>query len=194
MTRSYTSLGGGEYYRYDVEADRIDADHPKPITGNWQGVWAEGVDAIIISPWDNRKAYLFKGKEYIQYDTAVDRRPGVGSPKPIPDDWPGIWPDGIDAAVVWNDGKIYFFKGSEYIRFDVKSKRSDPGYPQPIADSWPGLWSSNIDTILTNSWPPHLSGKAYFFKDGQYIRYDMVLNEVDDGYPKTISRYWIGLQ
>lgn len=185
---------GGEYYRYDVEADRIDADHPKPITGNWQGVWAEGVDAIIISPWDNRKAYLFKGKEYIQYDTAVDRRPGVGSPKPIPDDWPGIWPDGIDAAVVWNDGKIYFFKGSEYIRFDVKSKRSDPGYPQPIADSWPGLWSSNIDTILTNSWPPHLSGKAYFFKDGQYIRYDMVLNEVDDGYPKTISRYWIGLQ
>jgi serine/threonine protein kinase len=190
--KKYFFFRGGEYYRYDVEADRMDADHPQPIADNWKGVWAEGVDTIIISPWDNGKAYLFKGMEYIQYDTA-DRRPDVGYPKPIVGNWQGIWPDGIDAAIVWNNGKIYFFKGSEYIRFDIQSKRSDPGYPTPIADSWPGVWSSNIDTIFTNHWPPHSSGKAYFFKDGQYLRYDMASNKVDAGYPKTISRYWIGL-
>jgi serine/threonine protein kinase len=182
----------GEYYSYDVEYDRIDADHPRPIAGNWKGVWAEGVDAIIISPWDKGKAYLFKGKEYIQYDVA-DRRPDVGYPKPIAGNWPGIWPDGIDAAVVWNNGKIYFLKGSEYIRFDIQSKRSDFSYPSPIVDMWPGVWSSNIETIFTNQWPPQLSDKAYFFKDGQYIRYDMVEDKVDRGYPKTISRFWIGL-
>lgn len=193
--RKYYFFRGGEYYRYDVEHDRVDADHPKPIPGNWPGVWAEGVDAIINSPWDNGKAFLFKGKEYIQYDTTADRKSEVGSPKTIAGEWPGIWPDGIDAAIVWDDGKIYFFKGSEYIRFDIQSKRADPGYPKPIADRWPGVWSSNIDTAFTMTWPPQESGKVCFFlKDGQHIRYDMVEGKVDPGYPKTISRYWIGLQ
>lgn len=193
--RKYYFFRGGEYYRFDVEHDRVDADHPRPITSNFPGVWADGVDAIINSPWDKGMAYLFKGKEFIQYDTTADRNSKAPSPKPIADDWPGIWPDGIDAAVVWDDGKIYFFKGSEYIRFDIQSKSADPGYPKPIADRWPGAWSSNIDTIFTMTWPPQESGKACFFlKDGQHIRYDMIENQVDPGYPKTISRYWIGLQ
>lgn len=191
--RKYYFFRGSEYYRYDVEHDRVDADHPRPIADNFPGVWTEGVDAIINSPWDKGMAYLFKGKEFIQYDTTADRKPEVSSPKPIAGNWPGIWPDGIDAAIVWDDGKLYFFKGSEYIRFDIQSKLADPGYPKPIAERWPGVWSSDIDTIFTMTWPPQESGKVYFFKDGQYIRYDMISNQADPDHPKTISRYWIGL-
>ncbi len=189
----YLFFRGGEYYRYDVKADRIDFEYPKPIAGSWQGIWAEGVDAIIMSPWDDRKAFFFKGREYIQYDIVADRSPDVGYPKPIAEDWPGIWPDGIDAAVVWNNGKIYFFKGSEYIRFDIQSKRPDPGYPNPIAGSWPEVWGGNFDTVFTNHLRPHGGKKVYFFKDGQYIRYDMKLNQKDPDYPRSISRNWIGL-
>lgn len=36
------------------------------------------------------------------------------------------------------------------------------------------------------------NGKAYFFKGGQYSRYDVKADRVDPGYPKSIKE-WIGL-
>jgi hypothetical protein len=36
---------GSEYIRYDVATDKTDAGYPKPITGNWPGLFASDIDA-----------------------------------------------------------------------------------------------------------------------------------------------------
>lgn len=44
-------------------------------------------------------------------------------------------------------------------------------------------------SITINS-SPTFEGKAYFFKDGQYVRYDLKTEAVDSGYPLSISQSW----
>lgn len=34
---------GSNYVRYDIATDQVDAGYPKPVSGNWPGVWADGV-------------------------------------------------------------------------------------------------------------------------------------------------------
>ena len=97
----------------------------------------------------------------------------------------------IDAAVEWDNGKAYFFKGGQYIRYDIRSDRADPGYPKPINnETWSGIpWTDGIDAVV--NW---YNGKAYFFKGGQYIRYDVKTDRADPGYPKPInSQTWSGV-
>jgi hypothetical protein len=148
------------------------------------------LDAVV--EWDNGKAYFFKGRNYVRYDIKADRTDS-GYPKPLnAENWPGIpWTDGIDAVVNWGNGKAYFFKGGQYVRYDIKTDRADSGYPKPINnESWPGLpWTGGIDAVV--NWG---NGKAYFFKGGQYCRYDVKTDRVDPGYPKSINNEnWPGV-
>jgi hypothetical protein len=142
--------------------------------------------------WGNGKVYFFNGDQYMRYsarpnmaDDLLGDRPDPGYPKTINNEtWPGLnWKD-IDAAVNWGNGKAYFFKDSEYIRYDMKADRADPGYPKPINDrTWPGMiWTEGIDAVV--NWG---DGKVYFFKGGQYIRYDIKKDRADNGYPKDIN-------
>ena len=137
--------------------------------------------------WGNGKAYFFKGSQYVRYDIAADRA-DPGFPQQVAAGWPGLWTDGIDAAVNWSNGKAYFFKGSQYIRYDIAQDRVDPGFPQQVAAGWPGLWTDGIDAAV--NWG---NGKAYFFKGGQYIRYDIAASRVDPGFPQQIAAGWPGL-
>jgi len=117
-------------------------------------------DAIVT--WKNKKAYIFKGSEYIRWDINsgdIDR----GYPKSIGRGWPGLW-DNLDAAVNGSNGKIYFFKGTKYIRWDIKKDQMDAGYPKQIKKGWPGLWNQ-VDAAV--NWG---NGKIYFFKGSEYIR------------------------
>jgi hypothetical protein len=44
---------GDQYLRYDISADTVDHDYPKPIAGNWPGLveaLSRGVDAAIAAP------------------------------------------------------------------------------------------------------------------------------------------------
>jgi hypothetical protein len=176
---------GKEYLRFDIATDRADPDYPKPIAGNWPGLWPRDIDTAVN--WGNSKAYFFKGGEYLRYDIAADHT-DPGYPKPITGAWPGLWPGDIDAAVNWGNGKAYFFKGSEYLRYDIAADRTDPSYPKPIAGAWPGLWSSDIDAVV--NWG---NGKAYFFKGEEYLRYDIAADRTDPGYPLPITGNWNGL-
>lgn len=137
---------GNQYIRYDLVKDRVDAGYPRPIAGNWPGLWADGINAGAV--WPNGKAYFFKGSQYVRYDIKTDRV-DAGYPRPIAGNWPGMpgaFAQGIDEIVVWPTGKAYMFKGSEYVRYDIKADKVDPGYPQPITKYWPGLWSSGVGT------------------------------------------------
>ncbi len=141
------------------------------------------IDAVV--EWDNGKAYFFRGNQYVRFDIKADKA-DPGYPKQINSEtWPGLpWTDGIDTAVNWGNGKAYFFKGSQYIRYDIKADRADPGYPKQINnETWPGVpWTDGIDAAV--NW---YNGKAYFFKGGQYIRYDVKSDKADPGYPKPIN-------
>lgn len=137
---------GKQYLRYDVVADHVDPGYPRPIAGNWPGMWPEKIDAAICWP-GNGKAYFFKGDQYLRYDIAGDKT-DAGYPRPIAGNWPGFPADfaaGVQAAAVWNNGKAYFFKGSQYLRYDIAADKVDAGYPKPIAGNWPGFWPGGLD-------------------------------------------------
>jgi hypothetical protein len=143
--------------------------------------------------WGNGKAFFFKGGLYFRYDIKADKV-DPGYPKAIDNStWPGLpWKDGFDAVVNWGNGKAYFFKGDRYVSYDIKTDKVDPGYPKPIDNStWPGKakWGEGFDAAV--NWG---NGKAYFFKGGQYISYDIKGDKVDPGYPKDIDNStWPGL-
>lgn len=46
------------------------------------------------------------------------------------------------------------------------------------------------DGNVTINSSPVFAGKAYFFKGGQYVRYDLREGKVDGGYPHASSQYW----
>ncbi len=176
---------GSQYYRFDNATNQVDPGYPKPIAGNWPGLWADGFDAVVT--WDNGKAYFFKGAQYLRMNLAtftVD----AGYPRAIAGDWNSIWSDGIDAAVHWNNGKAYFFKDDQYVRFDLSEEDIDVGYPKQIAGNWTGLWGNGIDSAILRN-----NGKAYFFRGSQYSQYDVATNKVDAGFPKVITGNWNGL-
>jgi len=190
---------GDKYIRYsakpdmaeDLMGDKADPGYPKAVNNEtWPGMIWTDIDAVVLM--GKGKVCFFKGKEFIQYDIIADKA-DPGYPKLISEQtWPGmIWTDGIDAAVNWGDGRIFFFKGGEYIGYDISAGRAEMGYPKQInARNWPGMiWTDGIDEVV--NWG---NGKAYFFKDYEYIRYDMKEDRADEGYPKQVNRQtWPGL-
>jgi hypothetical protein len=153
---------------------------------------APRLDDVVL--WNNGKAYMFHGDGYIRYDVAADRM-DPGYPGLIAPNWRGLadrfFASDLDAVVLWTNGKAYFFKGNQYCRYDVAADMADPGYPARIAGNWPGFPPSFAASIDCGTvWP---NGKAYFFKDDQYIRYDVASDRTDAGYPASIAGNWPGL-
>jgi hypothetical protein len=193
ITKAYFILGSG-YVRYDAGADAVDPSYPKPIAGNWSGFseigFQDGIDAAV--EWPNGKAYFFKGALYARYDIAGNRIE-LGYPLSIGDQWAGLaaagFAEGIDAAVNWGNGKVYFFKGDQYVRYDIAADQTDDGFPVHISDGWAGFAAAGFDSGLDTAvnWG---NGKAYFFKGGLYLRYDIAADQMDDGYPQPISSGW----
>jgi len=158
------------------------------LFGQWQS--PKGLEGAVN--WGNGKAYFFKGNLYVRYDINSGKT-DPGYPKTINNEtWPGLpWTTGIDTMVEWDNGKVYFFKGNRYVRYDIGADRADPGYPKHIDDEkWRTLpWKNKIDAAV--NWG---NGKVYFFKGGQYVRYDIGEDRVDAGYPKFINNEtWPGL-
>jgi len=137
--------------------------------------------------WNNGKAYFFKGAYYISYDIAADKADD-GYPRLIASDWPGLWAEGIDSALIWPNGKAYFFREGKYLRYDIATRQPDLGYPRNIKDGWAGLWPDGIDAGV--AWP---DGKTNFFKKDEYILYDNTADCAMDGYPGEISSAWPGV-
>lgn len=181
---------GGEYVRYDLpEGGPPQARSPRPIAAGWKGVFSEApqVDAVLVG--GHGKAYFFHGNGYIRYDIAGDHA-DPGYPKYTARHFPGVWPDGLDAAAAWSEGKAYFFKGGQCLRYDLAADRADPGYPRPLAAEFPGLpWAEGVDSAVL--WR---DGKAYFFRGAEYVRYDLLQRQPDPDSPRPLSDDWLGIE
>ncbi|UVT14814.1 MAG: hypothetical protein H8K04_13325 [Nitrospira sp.] len=177
-----------------------------------EDVWAQltGSGKLVPLVWNNGKTYFFQGSEYARYDIAQDMADGDDGngnayPRPIQNSWPGLFNENIDAAVFWpapppGGAEIktvaYFFKGNQFMRYDVDADRADSAdgagrpYPQPISLKWPGIWTDRVDAVVV--WPVPRDGRtvAYFFRDDQYIRFDVKRHRADPGYPKPIGGNW----
>ncbi|TXR58946.1 hypothetical protein DN395_26000 [Bacillus sp. AR18-7] len=166
---------GTQYLRYDFHNGTQD-QIPQPIIPMWPGLRPNAPDAAVY--WGFGKVYFFYGDEFIRFDISDNAVESYylppNPPRKIADYWPGLWSDGIDAAVNWGNGKIYFFRGSEYLRYDISLERVDPGYPISINSAWSGIWPDKIDAVLYQG-----GEKAYFFKDNEYRRFDLATNNVD---------------
>ena len=173
---------GNQYLRYDLNTFQPDSGYPKPIAGNWRGLWESDIDAAVN--WDKGKAYFFKGNQYIRYDMQSDSA-DQGYPRPIAGNWRGLWEKDINAAVNLGKGKAYFFKGNQYIRYDMPSDGADQGYPRPIVGNWRGLWGWDIDAAV--NWG---NGKAFFFRGDEYVSYDIAADCADSGFPRKIAEGW----
>jgi hypothetical protein len=169
---------GSQYIRYDMATDAPDTGYPKAIADGWPGVFADGVDAVLVA--SDTTAYFFRGSEYLSFDIATDTV--VTGPTPITEGWPGVFDSSIDAAVLWPNGKVYFFRGDEYQRYDLAAGAVDDGFPQPIGAAWTGVFDKDIDTVLR--WD---DATAYFFRADEYSRFDISADAVADGYPRPLS-------
>jgi len=127
---------GDEYTRFHVRNDEADWGYPKKIRDEWKGLWERDIDAAFISPavwderygWDSKKAFFFKGDEYMRYD--INREEvDSGFPKKITRTFPGLWQDGnLKAAIVEEaTGKIYFLRSYDYLVYDIDTEKPVEG-------------------------------------------------------------------
>lgn len=190
---------GGNYYKYDITADRVATGYPQPIASNWTGLdkfvgGARDIDAAFNA--GNGKAYFFKGSQYIRVSLAT-RSADSGYPASINGNWPGLekfagGAKDLDAVFFFSRSRVHFFKGDQYIRYNLDTDKSDTYYPAYLSEAtWPntGYWPANWSGVLNFT-----SSKSYAFKPGEYLRYDRVLDTGDAGYPAKVTEgNWPGL-
>jgi hypothetical protein len=186
---------GDQYARFT--GDELDKGYPLPIAGRWPfpDSWSPGIDAVV--DWGGGRVYFFKRDQFMRYEIGPDGAETAYPPLPIATHWPSLpksWGYGIDAGINWGNGKAYFFKGNQYLRYDMIRDEVDPGFPKPIADNWKGFppsWSSGIDAAM--NWG---DGIVYFFKGGEYLRYDIKSGEGDFSVqtPRPVAGNWPGFR
>ncbi len=191
-------LSDGTYLRYDTQTERMDPGYPKPVDDtSWPGLgrYATMISAAFTGP--SGKAYFFLADgDYLRFDMAANRL-DPGYPQPINDStWPGLsrYHNQIFGAINWTNNKVQLFlSNGSYVRFDLGTNRVDAGYPKRISkETWPGLepYAANLAGMF--NWN---NRKAYFFLDNnKYLRYDIVKDRLDDGYPKPVDDMnWPGI-
>src|SRR6266568_648390 len=140
------------------------------------------------------KVYFFSREWYLQYDRGEDRAEGF--PRLVGSDWDTGFPGftfGFDTAVNWGDGTLFFFKDDQYSRYRIAGGHLDDGYPLYIRDHRPGMKDAGFDADLDAAvnWG---NGKVFFFKQDQYVRYDIKTDKVDDRKPLSIGDKWPGMK
>ena len=161
---------------------------------------SDGLAAVYAGYSDSsrdNKMYLFDGTKYVRWSSASDTMDS-GYPKQIHGPWPGV-PNDLDAAIYagYSSGsfnnKLYFFKGDQYWRWNIETDKMSDGYPKLIKSGWPGIPNHLDAAVYGGRSDTHRNNKLYFFKGSHYWRWDIELDELDSGYPKTIRDLWPGL-
>lgn len=161
------------YTRIDSTTGAVEATDQ--ALSNWPGLPASPTASLY---WGYGKAYFFLADSYVRYsldqDAVEDWYLPPNPPRTLAEFWPGIWTDGIDAALNWGNGKCYLFRGSQYIRWDMVSNRADANYPRDIGPAWSGVWPDRVDAAVYQG-----GAFAYFFRDDEWRRFNLASDTVD---------------
>lgn len=182
-----------QYVRYNWAQDRAEAGAISATTWGLSGGFASGADATLNGQGSYRgNAYFFKGNQYVRYNWSTNSVDLVNRPITA---WglSGTFASGVDAALNGQspyEGKAYFFKDDKYVRYDWTADTVDQK-PRPLS-AWglSGAFASGVDCVLNGE--GSFKGKAYFFKDDRYVRFDWATDQVDLG-PAPIVGNWPGL-
>ena len=170
-----------KYWKLTAEA--IAPGYPRKISVDWS--LPSSLDAAFT--WHRKGAtYFFKGNKYWKY---YNTKQAPGYPKLLHEGFPGI-PNNVDSVFVWGgNDKIYFTKGDKFWKFDPDRKpHVRKNYPKPLS-LW-GALPSDIDGAL--QW---VNGRTYFFKSGQYWRYDdrtFSISQSLPRFPRNTAQWWFG--
>jgi hypothetical protein len=148
-----------------------------------------------------KRMYFFKSDSCFEYDPrpSTDR---VVKTATIARRFKGLdaeFAKGITAAVNWGDDFVFLFRGNACWNYDALADHAATPAPTMIAAQWPTFpasFTTGIDAAFNSG-----TGKAYFFKGRQYLRYDIAGHRVDtpdpgtSAYPRDIGdpNGWRGL-
>ena len=140
----------------------------------------DGFDALVRL---GTEVQLIKGGWVYPVDATT--RSVTGPPVPLTTAFPGVWPEGVDAATVLPGGELLFFRAREYLAYDRAGRRPLPGFPAAIADGYPGVWADGIDAVLP------LGDALHFFRGSDVIR--VAVGGGPPGVPMPITAAFPGL-
>lgn len=88
----YFFLSDGQYLRFDLNNDQVDAGYPAPVNNNtWPGLGDHAKDIQAAVKWNNDRAYIFlTGQRYIRYDLDADRADAGYPAKVNNTSWEGV--------------------------------------------------------------------------------------------------------
>ncbi len=141
---------------------------------------------------------FFSGNQVIRYSHGTSPAKAYGdegSLMQIEDKIPGLpheFQDKIDAAFWGSDEITRLFSGQYGI--DLGVDLSPTGNKYQLSEVWGKVRNNLRETGLVDAAFSGLDGRAYLFSGDQFYRYSgSTFTKVDEGYPKTISAYWGGL-
>lgn len=143
------------------------------------------------------RIWFFRGGNYIRYFEHPERKDDASDWLPIKGNWTGL-PQGftgrIDAVLTGSvppyEGNVWMFCGDQYLRYDPNSDQMTVSV-RPIAGNWglPDDFAGGFDTAIHGV--GDYLGIAWFFKGGNYVRYNIHTDKTEFG-PVEIASKWGG--
>lgn len=178
--RAYFFRAGG-YRQYNWSTDQLDDGGSLPLFAlHLPGEFRDGVDAAFNGRGAfARYAYFTRGPQYVQYDWTTKRVTFGPVPTALAWGLPLEFAAGVDTALEGEGayaGKAYFFRGNDYVRYDFDSGVVD--YRGTLAE-WglPSQFAGGVNAAVNGSGA--YAGKAYFFSNDAYVRYDWATGRID---------------
>jgi hypothetical protein len=170
-------------YRYDYLGGgyKIAISNTKDI-GHWD------ISDVDASFRDGNYIHFMKNGYVTKYHNYY-KEVVAGYPKLLSSVWNSFPFTSVDAALNFENGYVYFFSGNMYTKYNLSTQNQEDGYPHTIDWGWNvnSIFNSGIDAAVNNG-----TSYVYFFKDGNYTKYDVVSKTEVLGYPHTISWGWYG--
>ncbi len=207
-------FSGDQYFRYSTaDYSKVDSGYPRLVSEDFEGLMQ--VEAAFVL---DGKTYLFgvsdaEEQVYVRYSTSdytevdeededeatyvtpVENLPDVEEvetfPRPQDDEFWSLPTSLIDAGftnvdAVFNglDGKTYLFADEYVVEFEQAKRWWSE--PEKISEKWENIGFTSVTAAFAGK-----DGKTYLFSGDEYVRIsDSEFCKVDNGYPRSISKYW----